>query len=140
MVFKMKKLIERIKDTFRRDKLPQDISNHLESTRNIYEFIREDKEGKLYIPIPKEDSVKVLDDLRVNGLITKESAIALRKYNNSHERVIDWKNSINKTINMHSYLSAMNFKENMERRGYNLMLNNNEMKDTLIEGNDYILN
>ena len=62
----MKKLIERIKDTFRRDKLPQDISNHLESTRNIYDFIREDKEGKLYIPIPKEESVKVLDDLSVN--------------------------------------------------------------------------
>ena len=50
----MKKLIEYIKDTFRRDELPQDISNHLESTRDIYDFIREDQKGKSYIPIPKE--------------------------------------------------------------------------------------
>ena len=112
----MQKLIERIKDTFRKDKLPQGISNHLASTSNIYDFIRENKNGKSYIPIPKEI------------------------YDEGSEMVIDWNNSIIKTIDMHSYLSYMNFKENLEGRGYNLMLNNNEMKDTLIEGNDYILN
>ena len=112
----MKKLIERIKDTFRKDKLPQDISNHLESTRNIYDFIRENKNGKSYIPIPKEI------------------------YDEGSEMVIDWNNSILKTVNMHSYLSAMNFKENLEERGYNLRLDDTEVKDALIEGNDYILN
>ena len=112
----MKKLIERIKDTFRKDKLPQEASNHLASTRNIYDFVRENKNGKSYIPIPKEI------------------------YNEGSEMVMDWNNSILKTINMHSYLSAMNFKQKLEGRGYNLMLSNNEMKDTLMEGNDYILN
>ena len=112
----MKKLIERIKETLRRDKLPKDISNTLASTRNIYDFIRENKGGKSYIPIPKEI------------------------YDEGSEMVIDWNNSILKTINMHSYLSAMNFKQKLEGRGYNLMLSNNEMKDTLMEGNDYILN
>ena len=112
----MKKLIERIKDTFRKDKLPQDISDNLASTRNIYDFIMENKSGKSYIPIPKEI------------------------YDEGSEVVIDWNNSILKTINMHSYLSAMKFKGNLEERGYNLMLNNHEIKDKLMEGNDYILN
>lgn len=112
----MKKLIERIKDTFRKDKLPQGISNHLASTSNIYDFIRENKSGKSYIPIPKEI------------------------YDEGSEMVIDWNNSILKTINMHSYLSAMNFKENLEERGYNLMLDDTEVKDALMKGNDYILN
>ena len=88
----MKKLIERIKDAFRKDKLPQDISNHLSSTSNIYEFVRENKNGKSYIPIPKEI------------------------YDEGSEMVIDWNDSILKTINMHSYLSAMKFKENLEGR------------------------
>ena len=112
----MKKLIERIKDTFRKDKLPQDISDNLASTRNIYDFIRKNKSGKSYIPIPKEI------------------------YDEGSEMVIDWNNSILKTINMHSYLSAMKFKGNLEGRGYNLMLDNDEMKERLIKGNDYILN
>ena len=112
----MKKLIERIKDTFRKDKLPQYVSNHLAATRNIYDFVRENKNGKSYIPIPKEI------------------------YNEGSEMVMDWNNSILKTINMHSYLSAMNFKENLEERGYNLRLDDTEVKDALIEGNDYILN
>ena len=112
----MKKLIERIKDTFRKDKLPQDISDSLASTRNIYDFIRKNKSGKSYIPIPKEI------------------------YGEGSEMVIDWNNSIIKTINMHSYLSAMNFKENLEERGYNLRLDDTEVKDALMKGNDYILN
>ena len=113
---KMSKLITRIKEFFRKDKLPQDISNHLASTRNIYDFVRENKNGTSYIPIPKEI------------------------YDEGSEMVIDWNNSIIKTIDMHSYLSYMNFKENLEGRGYNIMLNDNEMKDTLMKGNDYILN
>ena len=113
----MKKLIERIKDIFRDDKLPQYISNHLASTRNIYEFVRENKNGKSYIPIPKEI------------------------YDKGSDMVIDWNNSIDKTRNMHSYLSAIKVKENMKERGYLFIINRKELKDNyLIEGNDYILN
>jgi hypothetical protein len=112
----MKKLIERVKDLFKKDKLPQKVSDHLEYTRDVYAFIKQDTDGNSYIPIPKEI------------------------YDEGSDMVIDWNNSIIKTIDMHSYLSYMNFKENLEGRGYNIMLNDNEMKDTLMKGNDYILN
>ena len=136
----MKKLIERIKDAFRKDKLPQDISNHLSSTRNINDFFRKSKDGEAYIPIPKENSVAsvILDYLR--GSITKESVVALCKYAKSPERVIDWEDSINKTKNMHSYLSSMNFNKNLDGRGYTFISNYKENKKELMDGNDYILN
>ena len=113
----MKKLIERIKDTFRGNKLSQDVSTNLENTRNIYDFIMEDNSGKSYIPIPKEI------------------------YDKGSDMVLDWTNSINKTRNMNSYLSAIKVKENMKERGYLFIINSKELKDNyLIEGNDYILN
>ena len=112
----MKKLIERIKEFFRKDELPQDISNNLEYTRKVYDFIQLDENGDHYIPIPKEI------------------------YNQGENVINDWNDSIRKTINIHSYLSALELKERWKQRGYNLVLNPEDLEYTLMEGNDYILN